>query len=230
MKRLLMLCMAVFFIIIQVSNAKDLNTSLYSRISVSFKLNKIVKCDKLKARFEVYAEGDNYEMALKRLKKLNNNFLNFLRKHFANGEIQTSALSNYSKQAILYLTVDTNKPKKIQNVLDYIGHSSFEYKTGIRVVLLKPYISNKLKLKMENIIFKNAIVATKEKLKTVNALLNKGYKIKNIRINFAKNCQTYRENSQAVFYKSQGRQNINLSTGSKVIRAYITADFIKSIN
>jgi predicted secreted protein len=229
--------LSILFIVFQIlaynAIAKDSKTKPLSIVTTSTTISKTVKCNKALAKFELYAEGDNYSMALERLKKINNNFLKFIKERFTQKEIQTSSIQGYSKNASIYVTVDTGKIGKIQDIFQYILNTKFEYKTGIKPINLNLYISNELQRKIENMLFKNALETAKAKLKTTNEILG-GYFIKNIytRFNSTNPIEYDRNNGlmRTYYQKSQRKSNINIASGSKTIKININLSLAKKMD
>lgn len=231
-KRIVYTVFIMLFLMAGYSKANNLDKTVYSTVLLPITISKIVKCDRVKARFEVYAEGDSYNMALKRLKKVNNDFISFLKKQFTDNEIQTKNIYGYSKNAAIYVSIDTNKIKRIQSALRYILNRNFEYKTGIKPIDLNLYISNELEQKIEDTLFRQLLKISKEKLKETNTILGDGYAIKDIDINFnAYNPIVYRNNLTLYKSSSVGSKGaINISQGSKKIKLNAKVKMIKQIN
>ncbi len=167
-----------------VSFAEDqpLPKPVYSTVKTSFKLTRNVKCDGVKALFVVYAEGDNYSMALKRLKSLNNRFVKFLNTLFSAKDIQTVSPFQYSNRASLSITLNTGNISGISKVLGYISAQNFPYKSGIRVEFIRYVVSDELRSRVKGELFKEALNKARERLLTINEILGGGYEIKTLSI------------------------------------------------
>ena len=228
-KRIVYTVFVMFFFIVGYSKADNLDKAVYSTVSLPITLFETVKCDRVKAQFEVYAEGDSYSMALKRLKNVSNSFMEFLKKHFSENEIQTRNIYGYSKNALVSVSIDTDKIKKMQSVIQYILNRNFEYKTGIKPTGLNLYISNELKQKTEDALFRQLLKISKEKLKETNIILGGGYTVKDININFNAYSPAVYRNSLTL-YKSASivsKSGINISQGSKKIKLSAKLKMIK---
>lgn len=225
-----------FFMSLGYSNAQEAKSPVYSFVSTSFVLTKTIKCDEVKAKFEVYAEGDTYSMALKRLTNINNNFVNFLRKTFSPKEVQTSNAYGYSKTAMIYVSVKSKKTDKISSVLSYIADKTFQYKTGIKPLYIRFIVSNKLKREVKNALFLEALRIANAKLTVVNSVLSNGYKIGSIDI--GENTQypvLYERNTFRTLYKgapasSNGQEKIQTSPGSLTVKVNVRLKLIKKID
>ncbi len=239
MKRVQVLLFAVLLLFIgsNRSNAETGNPVVFSKISTAFVLSKTVKCDEVKAQFKVYAEGDNYKMALQRLTEINNDFLNFLKKTFGLKEVKTSSAYGYSKTAVMYVTLHTRRIDKIPFVLGYIAGKNFQYKTGIKPAYIRFGLSEELKQKIKNAMFLKALKMANEKLTVVNSILSNGYKIGSLSIgeNSAYPVLYGRSQTEA-FYKSFSKSsggadnNIQTSPGSVTIKVKVTLEMIKKID
>ncbi len=225
-----------FFIGLGYANAQGVKNPVYSSVSTSFVLTKTIKCDEVRAKFEVYAEGDTYSMALKRLAKINNDFVKFLRKTFNPKEVQTSNAYGYSKTAVLYVSVKSKKTGKISNVLSYIANKTFQYKTGIKTVYIRFVVSNKLKSEVKNSLFLEALKIANAKLAVVNSVLSNGYKIGLLDI--GENTEypiLYERNTFRTLYKgapasSSGQDKIQTSPGSVTVKVKVRLKLIKKID
>ena len=237
MKKSVLIAVFLFLsVLVYNSNAACVNKPLYSTVSTSFVISKTVKCDKVEARFLIYAEGDNYAMALKRLSKMNNDFLKLLRKLFPNENIKTSGSYGYSNEASLNISIDTKKIGKIPDVLRYIANNNFQYKTGIKPVYIKFGVSSQLKKSTYNDLFKEALDTAKVKLKIVNDEFSGGYEISNLDVGYNAGYPVlYAENRLVSMYKGASKSigagpNIQTSPGSIKIDIRAKVDMIKKLS
>ncbi len=216
-----------------IASADDNKHRLLSIVKLPLELSKFVECDRISASFKIYAQGDNYNMALKRLQKINNDFLVFLKKRFDKNEIKTGAIGGYSNNATVYVSVDTDKIKKIQGVLSYILNKKFEYKTGIKPLNLRPYISNKLRYKVENNLYVEALNIAKQKLKRLNIVFGGGYFMKNMNMSYNGFVLDYAaKNTASGVYLSKSmprykKQGLEISSGRKTVRLNAKLEFAK---
>ncbi len=226
MKKLLIV-MYVFVFIPFGSFAKD-TKNLYSKVSTTFTVSKSINCDEAVAKFVVYAEGDNYSLALERLSKINNAFILFLEKEFSKQEVKTTNSYNYSKTAKMYIEIRTKKIKKISDVLDYIAKKQFLYKAGIKPVYVNFDLSEKLKNRIKQNLFRAALIEAKKRLSIVNKTLSEGYKISKIS-SYSQYQNIYAQNREMAFSltKSKSLQSIRITPGNIIVKSNVSVEFIK---
>ncbi len=237
MKGFKALSFAIFFIFMILVHAKagTLN-SIYSQISTSFMLSKTVKCDELQAKFEVYAEGDNYSMALKRVTEINNRFLTFLKKTLSANDIKESTTYGYSKKAIMYVYIRSKKIYALQSILKYITNNNFQYKTAIKPIYIQFTVSKKLKNKVKNQLFMEALNKAISKLTMVNSILSSNYEIGSLDIETNdQNFNPLKRNAFKTFYKShsgieQTHNDIQIAPGTITINVIVKLKMIKKLN
>ncbi|NOZ83359.1 MAG: SIMPL domain-containing protein [Epsilonproteobacteria bacterium] len=223
----LFVSLTVLLIFANSAAAKDIAENRYSIISTSFYLSKTVDSDKVKADFKVYAEGDNYNMALRRLTKINNNFLFFLKNLFPKQDIQTKDAYGYSKTAVVFVSIDSKKINKIASVLRYIANKNFQYKTGIKPINIRFIVSDRLKQAVKAVLFKKALNKAKMKLIVVNKILGGGYLISNLQIRFNPMYPVSytMANSAKTLYRAglarSNNQNMQLSPGTAKIKVNV---------
>ncbi|GMT43561.1 MAG: hypothetical protein IEMM0003_0380 [bacterium] len=229
----LFVSLAVLLIFANSAAAKDIAQNRYSTISTSFYLSKTVNSDKVKADFKVYAEGDNYNMALRRLTKINNNFLFFLKKLFPKQDIKTRNAYEYSKTAVIFVSIDSKKIDKITSVLKYIANKDFQYKTGIKPINIRFIVSDRLKQAVKAVLFKKALNKAKMKLIVVNKILGGGYLISNLQVGFSPvyPVSYALANSAKTLYRAgstrSNNQNMRLSPGTAKIKVNIELQMSK---
>ncbi len=238
MKRVV-LFIVVLSLSVLVYNSKAENTPkpLYSTITTSFVLSKTIKCDEVKARFRVYAEGDNYNMALQRLTKINNDFMRFLKKEFGSKDVKTTNAYGFGKTAMIYVSIHTKKINKIPSVLSYIANKNFQYKTGIKPLYIEFGVSNQLKQDVKNTLFLEALKRANAKLTVVNSILSNGYVIGSLDIGENAEYPTfYERNTVRTLYKSaakpsnQAENRIQTSPGSITIKIKVGLKMVKKID
>jgi len=169
------------FLILFVASAK---AAEISTISTSFEIKKLVDCDRLNMRFKVWAEGDNYAGALKRLKPVSNKFISFLKEIYDSKSIKTIAGYSSSTMASLIVVVNSDKIRSVGKVLNYISNRHFPYKTGITTIELKYTLSDKKEREIKSSIFKEALIKCKNLLEIVNNTLNSKYRIGSINVSY----------------------------------------------
>ncbi len=229
----LFVSLAILLIFANSATAKDIVKNRYSTISTSFYLSETVNSDKVKADFKVYAEGDNYNMALRRLTKINNNFLLFLKKLFSKQDIQTRNAYGYSKTAVIFVSIDSKKIDKIASVLRYIANKNFQYKTGIKPINIRFVVSDRLKQTVKAVLFKKALNKAKTKLLVVNKILGGGYLISNLQVRFTPMypvSYALADSAKTVYRARSNRsnnQNMQLSPGTAKIKVNIELQMSK---
>ncbi|WP_022670509.1 SIMPL domain-containing protein [Hippea alviniae] len=210
----------VLVAVIAILLATSTKAAEVSVISTSFEIKKLVNCDRVNMTFKVWAEGDNYTEALKRLKPINNEFVGFLKKIYASKSIKTVSGYNSSKMASIIITVNSDKINSTGRVLNYISNRRFPYKTGITTVNIKYTLSDKKETEIKNEIFKEALVKCKRLLSIVNSTLNSKYKIGSIDVKYS-HPFFIREGNIRAFSKSSPNSNFSLSSGQKLIKANV---------
>ena len=233
MKMKVLMFIWVIALIPFVSYAQDKNV-LYSKISTSFTISKIVDCNELKAQFAVYAEGDNYSMAIKRVSKINNGFAVFLKKLFPKQDIQTVNSYGYSKTATIYISIHTKKINKISKVLSYIAKKNFPYKSGIKPVYIRFGLSDKLKAQIKDELFKDALIQAKNRLSVINKTLSSNYEISNISVDTQ--YPVYYAQNRAMVFGVKNRRSIKTDSaavqtlpGSISIKSSVRLEFAKRL-
>lgn len=213
----------VFFMLFAFAWHANAAEPLISKVSTSFALSQRVKCDRVNARFELFAQGDNYSMALERLSKLNNNFMNFLKTIFPKNDVKTSNVYGYGTTVSSYVSIDSERINAVGKVLNYIAGKKFPYKTGIKPVYVRFGISNKLKQRVNDELFRRSLRMVKERLNTVNSEISKGYVIGNLNVRFG---SQYR-----IMPLSKGitTSTFTTSAGEMKINANVDLDLIKRL-
>ncbi len=237
MKRLIfsvfLILLSMAFMVPSLFASDNASKPIYSIISTSFTLTKQVKCDRLKAAFLIYAEGDNYSMALRRLQSINNKFLKFLKGIFPAKDIQTNSSFQYSNRASLIVKLDTGKVEGLKRVLGFIAEQSFPYKTGIRTEYIRYTLSDKLREEIKGDLFKEALKKAKAKLLTVNEILGGGYEVKKLTIG-SPSLYRFNRSFGALMTKSMAApktssSSLEVSPGSVRIDLSVNLELIRKI-
>ncbi len=173
----------VFLLISTVVFAKEKD---YSTVEFSFSLEKQVVPDIVIASFEVFAEGDNYNMALSRMKKIYNDFFNFLKTIFSEEEIKTQPEYSYSNTAKMLILVKTKEKEKVEKAIGYILSKNFPYKSGITISDIRFSVSKSKQKRVKTQLFKEALKEAREKQKIVNSMLDGSYKISYLKLNWSR--------------------------------------------
>ena len=228
MKKRMTLLIALLVLMPLLAQAND----VYSTISTSFTIQKRVNCDRLHMKFKVWAEGNTFSDALKRLKPINNEFLNFLKTIYPKNEIRTQVNYSGSRTAIVYILIDTDKTETAQKVLAYISKRHFPYQTGINVERLSFSLSNKKAVKVKAEIFKQSLIRCKQLLKIINRTLGKKYNISSVKISYGEPRPVFNEFAPRMLLKAApkgGSNGIQTASGQRIIKAHVNFSAISKI-
>ncbi len=228
MKKQITLLIALLVLLPLLAQAND----VYSTISTSFTVQKRVNCDRLQLKFKVWAEGNTFSDALKRLKLINNEFLKFLETIYGKNEIRTQVDYSGSRTAIVYVLIDTNKVGTPHKVLAYISKKQFPYQTGINIERLSFSLSNKKAAKIKAEIFKQSLIRCKQLLKIINATLGKKYNISSVKISYGEPRPVFNPYEPRILLKAapKGSSNgIQTASGQRIIKANVNFSAISKI-
>ncbi|WP_025270225.1 SIMPL domain-containing protein [Hippea sp. KM1] len=204
----------------------------YSVISTNFKISKSVECDRLIAGFSVWAEADNYAMALGRLKPINKDFMRFLSSLLPKSDIKTNNSYSYSKRATVVIKIDTSKMSVLSKILNYLSEKNFPYKTGIEVDYVSYAVSYNKQARLKQEIFKEALLKAKELLKTINSIMNQKYYLGNLSVNYNFGSPVMLARS---FMKAPAKNGdfsgggFNTSSGKRVIKVNVRFEAISPL-
>ncbi len=206
---------------------------LYSTISTSFQLKKRVSCDRLIMKFRVWANGNTFPEALKRLKPINNEFLAFLKKIYPLEQIKTQMGYGGERSAAIIITIDTNKVNSAGRVLKFISNKHFPYQTGINISKLTYTVSNKKMARVKALIFKEALLRCKQLLKITNSILKRTYYVSSINISYGGVRAIYNEPQRNILFKASSKPiengGIKTNPGQKLIKATVSFSAISKI-
>ncbi len=214
MKKMVLAVVGILFFYTLSANAAEIST-----ISTSFEIKKLISCDKVNLKFKVWAEGDNYAEALKRLKPINNEFLAFLKKIYATKSIKTVSGYSSSKMASIIVIVNSDKVNSTGKILNYISNRHFPYKTGITTINIKYTLSDKKETRIKNEIFKEALVKCKKLLSIVNSTLNSKYRIGSIDVRYSQPFFVDEGLVRAFSKSASSASRFSTSSGEKLIKA-----------
>ncbi len=224
--------LVVLFILILLPNLA-ISKELYSTISTSFQIKKRVNCDRMIMKFRVWANGNTFSEALKRLKPINNEFLTFLKKIYPQEQIKTQMGYGGERSAAVIITIDTNLVHSARRVLSFISKKHFPYQTGINITKLTYTVSDKKMAKVKALIFKEALLRCKHLLKITNNILKRSYNVSSINVNFGGVRTIYREPQRTILFKasskSLGNGGIKTNPGQKLIKATVSFSAISKI-
>ncbi len=194
----------------------------YSTVELSFSLEKEIIPDVVVAKFEVYAEGDNYNMALSRMQGIYKDFMGFLKELFPEKEIKTEVGYSYSNTAKMIVIIRTKDKEKVEKAIGYVLSKKFSYKTGINIADIKFIVSKERLSSLKEEIFKDALKEAKRKQKVINEILNSSYKIYYLKLNWeAERVFVERGYPMArplAFEKGKTQPRLELSKGGKKVR------------
>jgi len=228
-KKAIVFIVVFIFLVPLITQAK----AVYSTISTSFQIQKRTNCDRLAMKFRIWAEGNTFSDALKRLKPLNNEFLSFLASIYPKEQVRSQVNFSGIKEAVAYVEVNTDKIKSAQKIFEYILKKKFPYQTGINIEELRYFLSNQKANKIKSEIFKEALVRCKQLLKIINTSLHKNYNISSINISFGKPRAIYNELRPRILFKaiskSEKETGIQTSSGQRIIIATVSFSAISKI-
>ncbi len=194
----------------------------YSVVELSFSIEREIVPDVVVAKFEVYAEGDNYNMALSRMQGVYKDFVGFLKNLFSEKEIKTEVGYSYSNTAKMIVVVKTKDKEKIERAISYVLSKKFPYKTGINIADTKFIVSKEKLSSLKEEIFKEALKEAKKKQKVINEILNSSYKIYFLKLNWeAERVFVEREypiTRPLALEKEKTLPRLELSKGSKKVK------------
>ncbi len=205
---------------------------VYSTISTSFTVQKRVSCDRLQMKFKVWAEGNTFSNALKRLKPINNDFLSFLNTIYQKNEIRTQVDYRGSRVAIAYILINTDKVETPHKVLAYISKRHFPYQTGINIERLSFSLSNKKAAKVKAEMFKQSLIRCKQLLKIINATLGKKYNISSVKITYGEPRPVFNPFAPRMLLKAAPKGNSNgiqTVSGQRIIKAQVKFSAISKV-
>ncbi len=208
-----------------------LANNIYSTISTTFNIQRQVNCDRLVMKFRVWAEGNTFSEALKRLKPINNDFLKFLNKIYKKNEVKSQVNYNGERTAQVIISIDTHKVLSAPRVLGYISSRHFPYQTGIDIVNLRYSLSEKKLNEVKSNLFKEALTRSKTLLRIINANLNRKYAISKISVNYSQPFTIANSYPTRMFLqaKSKPKSPMQTAVGKRIVKATVNFSAIALI-